>query len=399
MMDYHAIHGHDVSSFDLPSTHRLPTVSAAQALQDLEAGRSTSVPTGLEALDCALRSGLDDTASGGGIQKGHVTEIWGPPGVGKSTFGMQIAARCLNQGEGVVWVDNFHPVSIPRLRAIVGSATSTASLDQVEGFVHYTCPNLPHFIALLCRPTTACIPQGTSLVVIDSLSALVNYTFPKPPDGRGNNNTKGGKDTALPPRRPQVLQHIIGALQKLAATRDIAVVLLTQSGTKVQIDHGATLVPSVNATVWDQGISTRLVLFRDWPSEGESRGLHLVGVQKKNGTPTAWPTDNLSAYRIDARGLVSVDYDDTTQNSRVLSTPALKRKLGETDFEIADSEDEDYGWQDGDEDTLPPMPSQWQGSEDILLRPELGSDEAAEDDDQDASEQDQGEQFQDADSG
>jgi len=57
------------------------------------------------------------------------------------------------------------------------------------------------------------------------------------------------------------------------------------------------------------------------------------------------------------------------------ATPALKRKLVDTNFEIADSEDEDYGWNDGDEDTLPPMPSQWQGSEDILLRPEPGSGE------------------------
>lgn len=48
------------------------------------------------------------------------------------------------------------------------------------------------------------------------------------------------------------------------------------------------------------------------------------------------------------------------------STPAPKRKLAETDFEVADSEDEDYGWQE-DEDSMPDMPSQWQGSEDLLL--------------------------------
>ena len=47
------------------------------------------------------------------------------------------------------------------------------------------------------------------------------------------------------------------------------------------------------------------------------------------------------------------------------STPVQKRKLAETDFEIPNSDDEDYGWQD--EDSLPDMPPQWQGSEDILL--------------------------------
>lgn len=45
----------------------------------------------------------------------------------------------------------------------------------------------------------------------------------------------------------------------------------------------------------------------------------------------------------------------------------LKRKLSQTGFEVADSEGEDYGWEDEDELEMPRMPPQWQGSEDILL--------------------------------
>jgi hypothetical protein len=85
-MDYHAIHGHDISSFDLPSTHRLPTVSAAQALEDLEGDNSNFIPTGLAALDASLGPELASVGQAG-IQKGHVTEIWGPPGAGKTAFG------------------------------------------------------------------------------------------------------------------------------------------------------------------------------------------------------------------------------------------------------------------------------------------------------------------------
>lgn len=46
-----------------------------------------------------------------------------------------------------------------------------------------------------------------------------------------------------------------------------------------------------------------------------------------------------------------------------------KRKLGQTDLEVPDSDqdDEDYGWADDDDDALPPPPSQWQGSEDLIL--------------------------------
>lgn len=71
-----------------------------------------------------------------------------------------------------------------------------------EDFVHYTCPTLPHLIALLCRPSVGCIPQNTSLVVVDSLSTLVNHAFPRIADSKPitlKNGTKG--DYPLSPRR------------------------------------------------------------------------------------------------------------------------------------------------------------------------------------------------------
>lgn len=64
-----------------------------------------------------------------------------------------------------------------------------------------------------------------------------------------------------------------------------------------------------------------------------------------------------------------------------------KRKLSATDFEIPDSEgedDEDYGWAEEDEEDIPPMPPQWQGSEDILVPPpgEVEGEEGIEDEDE-----------------
>lgn len=178
-----------------------------------------------------------------------------------------------------------------------------------------------------------------------------------------------------------MLQFIVNSLQKLAATRDLAVVVLTQCATKMQAERGATLIPAINATVWEQGVSTRLVLFRDWAQDGdETRGLHFVETQKLNGKAST-SLDLVCAFRVEEvctlgssfilaadmlqGGLVSVDYNNTQPSRALSATPAQKRKLGETDFEIADSEDEEYGWDD-DED-IPPMPSQWQGSEDLLL--------------------------------
>ncbi|KAL2024530.1 hypothetical protein VTK56DRAFT_7573 [Thermocarpiscus australiensis] len=386
-MDYHAIHGHDVSSFDLPSTHRLPTVSAAEALRNLEGSESNFISTGLAALDSLLRSGLDGSDRGG-IQKGHVTEVWGPPGAGKTALGIQLAANCLCDGRCVVWVDGFHRVPVERLRAVTRGGTGDGKdvdLSCLDGFTHYTCPSLAHLIALLCRPTTSCIPQGTCLVVVDSLSALVNHAFPKLPETRALTDAKGSKGPSTPARRLQVLQFIVSSLQKLAATRDLAVVILTQCATKMQAESGATLIPAINASVWEQGISTRLVLFRDWLRDGaQARGLHFAGIQTLNGKSTTL-VDNMCAFRVEEDGLFPVDYDETQPSATLSATPAQKRKFGDTDFEIADSDDEDYGW-DEDEDAMPPMPSQWQGSEDLLLvrRPESDEEDHEDAEDGDA---------------
>ena len=65
----------------------MPTVSAAKALEELESPANTLIPTGLTGLDRVLQNqhGREDVE--GGVLRGHVTEIYGPPGVGKTAFG------------------------------------------------------------------------------------------------------------------------------------------------------------------------------------------------------------------------------------------------------------------------------------------------------------------------
>ncbi|KAK2613693.1 hypothetical protein N8I77_000586 [Diaporthe amygdali] len=300
-MEYHERHGHDVCSFDLPSTHRLPTVSAAQALEDLDANVSRFVSTNLPDLDKALAASASSSPDGevdaGGIQKGHLTEIWGPPGVGKTAFGIQAAADVLRDGKGVLWVDCFYPVSRERLTEV-------------------------------CRAREAGGPSMSS-------------------------------------KRLQVLQYVVNALQKLAATRDAAVVVLTQCATRMQAEKGATLIPAINASVWEQGIATRLALLRDWMwNDGHPYGARLAAVQKVNGKIASDGLDQVFAFSIDSTGLSPAHFDGHAASS---TTSGPKRKLDETGFEVPDSEDEDYGWQEKDSSLLPGMPPQWQGSEDLIL--------------------------------
>jgi hypothetical protein len=77
------------------SIDRMPTVSAAQALEELQSSSATRwISTGLARLDAALLRGGERGAvsatSGfgdGGVVRGQVTEIYGPPGVGKTALG------------------------------------------------------------------------------------------------------------------------------------------------------------------------------------------------------------------------------------------------------------------------------------------------------------------------
>jgi hypothetical protein len=198
-------------------------------------------------------------------------------------------------------------------------------------------------------------------------------------------------------RRLQLLQFIISSLQKLAATRDVAIIILSHCATRMQAERGATLIPAINASSWEQGMTTRLVLFRDWSvRNGDVTGLRFAGIQKLNGKSYAESIGPVFAFDIQAvscipfrqpcssrththttqhcfanvcqqKGLVPVEFDGTEAGLEPSSSLRHKRKLGETEFEIADSEEEDYGWDDEDATQMPPNPSQWQGSEDLFL--------------------------------
>lgn len=65
----------------------MPTVSAAQALQELDSPANTLISTGLTNLDLVLQNRYKKDDAEGGILRGHVTEVYGPPGVGKTAFG------------------------------------------------------------------------------------------------------------------------------------------------------------------------------------------------------------------------------------------------------------------------------------------------------------------------
>ncbi|KAJ0322401.1 hypothetical protein Brms1b_002205 [Colletotrichum noveboracense] len=145
----------------------------------------------------------------------------------------------------------------------------------------------------------------------------------------------------------------------------------------MQSERSPTLIPSINAGVWEQGVSTRVVLFRDWVwKDGSPSSVSFAGVQKLDGKAEPDTMQSAAAFRVEAAGLIGVYYD-TSQPSILLSrSPRTKRKLAEAGLEVPDSEDdEEYGWEREDDAALPGMPPQWQGSEDLLLGTQAESDD------------------------
>ena len=69
----------------------MPTVSAAQALQDHNSPATRNISTGLRGLARALQNGEALTSNPAnqysGVSRGQVTEFYGPPGVGKTAVG------------------------------------------------------------------------------------------------------------------------------------------------------------------------------------------------------------------------------------------------------------------------------------------------------------------------
>ncbi|KAI9848859.1 MAG: hypothetical protein M1837_006375 [Sclerophora amabilis] len=376
----------DVTDFSSSSSHRLPTVSASQALQELNSTSTTRViSTGLRQLDLILQSKDVSTAGQStpqaGLSRGQITEIYGPPGVGKTTFGMQMAAHALHAGDHVVWVDCSFSLPGPRLKQMLRSfrppedegpeplhAISHNVDDLLNKFDHYSVPTLPHLLALLLHTSPGFPPLKTSLIVIDSISTLFSLAFPfrasvdeQSRNGSHSRITPNNKSTASSQqwasgRRWAVLGECISKIGKLAALNNIAVLITTQTATRMNAGLGGTvLVPAISSSMWDAGIANRIVLFRDWPQpspmeneDGDSRReARYAGVLKVGGFMLHGSgTGKVVPYIIKDSGIEEIAPNTGLDNPPLTSMPIIpgppsttKRKHDE----VADSQSEEDG--------------------------------------------------------
>ncbi len=75
----------------------------------------------------------------------------------------------------------------------------------------------------------------------------------------------------------------VSKIGRLAATKNIAILLTSQTTTRIRSETRAVLHPAISGTAWDTGIGTRIVLFRDWMFQRadaqSSQGEFMLGVR------------------------------------------------------------------------------------------------------------------------
>lgn len=198
----------------------------------------------------------------------------------------------------IIFVDCSHPVAGPRIRDIILRDLVPEDIPQgdeaLEGFHHFIAPTLPHLLALLIHPSPSFPPPKASLIVVDAVSSLFNLAFPKVVNNTGNKQSSCKPNDVTQwaaSRRWAVMGDFISKLGKLAATKNIAILLTMQTATRVYAESEMCLYPAIAGTAWDNGINARIVLFRDWlfksaasSSPGEyEQGARYAAVVKAGG--------------------------------------------------------------------------------------------------------------------
>ncbi|KAF1832711.1 hypothetical protein BDW02DRAFT_570796 [Decorospora gaudefroyi] len=245
-------------------------------------------------------------------------------------------------------------------------------------FHYLVAPTLAHVLALFVHAPAAFPPQNTSLLVVDSLATLVNNAYPRNVDDRmGRNKTEQARWAAG--RRFPIINDLIATFTRFAALHDIALLITSQTATRIRGDDRAVLVPAISGAEWENGVSTRLVLFRDWDlsgkfsDEADAARLHRIrfaGVVKANGVALAEEAGvgNVVPFTIETNGLcdISIPPDDIAAHLVVPTEPRPpKRSFTEIDEDAAvePSSDELYGWSEDDDvaaeglllDEVPPV--------------------------------------------
>ncbi len=151
--------------------------------------------------------------------------------------------------------------------------------------------DLAHLLTMFIHPSPDFTHDTTALVIIDSVSSIFDAAYSRTNDHRSKKKPEAAKWTVS--RKYAVMGDLISSLQKLASMQDLVVLLTQQTRMRIRSGAGALLLPVLSGIEWDNGVSSQLVLFRDFPPKGNTQPdpklkerwsrLRYVGLIKING--------------------------------------------------------------------------------------------------------------------
>jgi RecA/RadA recombinase len=237
-----------------------------------------------------------------------VTEVYGPPGVGKTTFAMQVAVNTLHSPSahhGVVWIDTGAPLPGPRFKQIFAAykpfliptpdtppslPVPQPSEKMLNNVSYFNVPTLSHLLTLFLHPTPEFPPPRTSLIVIDNVSTVFATAFTHSADRRAAGSTSTAQQKAAS-RKWAVAGDLAAAMTKMASLHNLSVLVINQVATSLKGVRKAVLKPSLSGNGWDAGVQNQVLLYRDfalrdgtveWTVE-ERRAMRFAEVVKVSG--------------------------------------------------------------------------------------------------------------------
>ena len=247
-----------------------------------------------------------------------MTEVYGPPGVGRTTFGVQLAVNAISlhdDHDRVVWIDTGTPLERSRFDHVYngyrgGSQDNNQSspshqdakkLSCFDKLTHLDVSSLPHLLMMFINPPAEFPPPKTALIVIDDLARFLLTNLPKTSARlRRADTTNANISMALRDklarkalrRKFNIISELALGLSRTASRHGIAVVVLNHAATSVKVGERAMLVSALSTIHgWTSVIHTRLMLYRDFlprdmsgtVSDDVASRLRFVRIEKNGG--------------------------------------------------------------------------------------------------------------------
>jgi len=146
-----------------------------------------------------------DSIIGGGIEKGSITQFYGPPGSGKTNIALKMLVQCAKNGKKAVFIDTEGGLSIERMKQITGD-----QFDDIAGNIIVLEPTTFEEQDEAIKKIEYSIKSGEEnidLIILDSAVALYRL--------------KEGGQTEI----NRDLSKQMGLLSMIARKYDIAVVV------------------------------------------------------------------------------------------------------------------------------------------------------------------------------